>query len=113
VRAPRKTPKQLDAEIAAALDDDDPPPTAEEIATAVSKVQGLIDYLRLNATGWEEEGDQAEARKFRKRADQIATALLAHDLTQLRKLTSSAPLLASEQLSDRDLDPLSFGWGRR
>jgi hypothetical protein len=92
--------------------DDDDVPTAQEVEAALGKVTNLVKYLRHNAIGWDDEGEKAEARKFRKLADKIEVAAQEHDLTALRKLTGSAPLIASEQLTRVDLDPL-FLWARR
>ena len=91
-------------------DDDDRIPTAAEVASALGKVLELIQYLNRNADGFLAEGDRVEARKFHKRAEQISVAIAGRDLTAIRKLTSSAPLLKEEQIPNPVLDPLGYGW---
>lgn len=90
-----KSAAQLNAEIAAAL---------EGQRVARGKVADLVAYLRVNANGWEEEGDKAEAKRFRKRAAQLEQALAANDLRALRKLAKSSH--EDEGLTDADIDAL-------
>lgn len=73
---------------------------------ALEKIRTLVAYLRHNAKGWEEQGDKAEARRFRRRATDIEAALKARDLRRLARLTTSAPLDPSEYIRAAELEPL-------